>query len=98
MPGFRLTKAALADIRGIARYTQKVWGKAQRRHYLAGLNDKFGTLSQTPTLAAERNEFDPPVRIHHHEKHLIVYVVDDVGILIIRVLHQSMDIPAQLSD
>ena len=96
MPGFRVIKLAQSDIRGIARYTQNEWGAAQRRAYLDELNAKFETLSQTPTIAAERQDFDPPVRIHHHEKHLIVYIIEDAGILIIRVLHQSMDVPAQL--
>lgn len=97
MPGFRVSKLAESDLRSIARYTQNEWGREQRRIYLDGLNDKFETLSQSPTIAAERQDFEPPVRIHTHEKHLIVYVIDDGGILIIRVLHQSMDVPAQLS-
>lgn len=97
MPGFRLSKAAQNDVRGIARYTQKEWGKAQRRRYLDGLNDKFEILSRSPTITAERPDFDPPVRIHSYEKHLIVYVIDHGGILIVRVLHQSMDVPAHLS-
>jgi plasmid stabilization system protein ParE len=30
MPGFRLTKAAKADMRGIGRYTRTRWGRDQR--------------------------------------------------------------------
>jgi plasmid stabilization system protein ParE len=37
-----------------------------------------------------------PVRIYHHSRHLIVYVVDGDNILIVRVLHESMDIGWQL--
>ena len=96
MPDFRLSKAAQTDVRGIARYTQKEWGRAQRRRYLDGLQEKFEALSLTPRRAAERLDFDPPVRIYPYEKHLIVYVIDDGGILIIRVLHQSMNVPAHL--
>ena len=51
-----------------------------------------------PDMAPERRDFRPPVRIHHYEKHLIIYVIEDSGILIVRVLHQSQDVPAQLSD
>ena len=96
MPGFRVSKAAEADIRSIARYTQDQWGRGQRRVYLAGLNDQFEALSESPAIAAERQDFEPPVRICPYQKHLIVYVIDDSGILVIRVLHQSMDIPAHL--
>ena len=97
MAGFRVSKAALADIREIGRYTQKQWGRDQRRVYLDGLNERFQLLAKTPALAAERQGFDPPVRIHPYQKHLIVYVIDGAEILIVRVLHQSMDVPAQLS-
>ncbi len=96
MPGFRVSKEAQNDIRNIGRYTQKEWGAAQRRLYLSGLDQKFGQLAANPKFAAERPEFEPPVRIHHHEKHLIVYVLEDSGILIVRVLHGSMDVPARI--
>lgn len=92
MPEFRLTKAAQTDVQGIARYTQKEWGSAQRRRYLDGLQDKFEALLEAPRTAAERLDFEPPVRIFPYEKHLIVYAIDDGGILIVRVLHQSMDV------
>ena len=44
-----------------------------------------------PNLCPDRDEFDPPVKIHHHKKHLI-NVIEDDGILIFRVLHDQMDI------
>ena len=97
MARFRVSRAAQADIREIGRYTQRQWGKDQRRVYLSGLNDTFCLLANKPLLAAERRGFSPPVRIHPYRKHLVVYVVEDGGILIVRVLHQSMDVPAQLS-
>ena len=98
MPSFKVSQAASHDIRGIAKYTQKTWCRDQRRRYLNSLNQKFDMLAAMPEMAAERSDFDPPVRIHHHEKHLIVYVAIDDGILIVRVLHQSQDVPALLSD
>lgn len=98
MSKFSVSQAANADIRSIAIYTQDTWGRDQRRRYLNGLNEKFEMLAAMPEMAAERWDFRPPVRIHHYEKHLIIYVIADNGILIVRVLHQNMDVPAQLSD
>ncbi len=98
MSGFTVSRAANTDIRGIAKYTQDTWGGDQRRRYLDGLNEKFKALAVMPEMAVERLDFQPPVRIHHYEKHLIIYVITDKGILIVRVLHQSQDVPAQLSD
>ncbi|MDP6567161.1 MAG: type II toxin-antitoxin system RelE/ParE family toxin [Alphaproteobacteria bacterium] len=98
MPGFRVSKKARADIVDIGLYTQRRWGREQRRKYLSGLETGFARLADNPNLAAERTEFDPPVRIHRHERHLIVYRAKGDGILIIRVLHESMDIAARLPD
>lgn len=97
MPIYRVSKQAKNDLRHIGQYTQREWGQAQRRKYLSGLDEKFILLSDNPHLAAERHEFTPPIRVHHHARHLIVYVVDDTGILIVRVLHQSADIDQHLN-
>ncbi|MEM1232309.1 MAG: type II toxin-antitoxin system RelE/ParE family toxin [Pseudomonadota bacterium] len=96
MPTFRVSKATVADLEQIGRYTEHTWGADQRRAYLNGLNDQFVALSERPLAAPERTEFNPPVRIHHHGKHLIVYIIEDDGIFVLRVLHERMNVPAQL--
>lgn len=96
MPGFRVSRAAQEDIRGIGVYTEQQWGRVQRRKYLSGMEARFERLAESPALASERSEFTPPVRIHRYEKHLIVYTAEDDGIFIVRVLHESMDVPAHL--
>jgi toxin ParE1/3/4 len=94
---FRVSRAAEADLRQIARYTEREWGVAQRRRYLSGLNDEFEALSLNPHIAPERGDFDPPVRIRRYERHLIIYVMREADVLIVRVLHQSMDVPSRLA-
>jgi len=88
---FRLTEKAYQDVREIAEYTQDMWGSAQRRKYLDDLNGKFQLLADMPLMAAERKEIDPPIRIFRYESHLIVYLVEDGGILILRIRHHSED-------
>jgi toxin ParE1/3/4 len=39
-----------------------------------------------PTIARERDEFDPPVRIHPSAEHLIVYRTADTLLIVIRIL------------
>ncbi|MBT3333057.1 MAG: type II toxin-antitoxin system RelE/ParE family toxin, partial [Rhodospirillaceae bacterium] len=85
MPGFHVSNAAQVDIRSIGRYTQRQWGAAQRRLYLSGLELKFSQLAKNPELSPERWEFVPPVRIYNYEKHLVVYIPEGAGILVIRV-------------
>ncbi len=89
---FKLTNEARFDLLSIGRYTQKLWGVKQRVKYLAGINDKFQFLDNNPLLSRLRVEFQPPVRIHHHEKHLIIYLIENNDITILRVLHENMNI------
>ena len=97
MSRVQVSKAAAADLRGIGLYTQKTWGKDQRRKYLAGIKQKFRVLAETPQIAVLRTDFVPAVRIHPHDRHVIVYQDTADAIIILRVLHQSMDVEVQLS-
>ena len=47
-------------------------------------------------MGRERHEFSPLVRIHHHASHLIVYVINQHGIEITRLLHDTMDVDIHL--
>jgi len=96
MTAYQLTPAAEADLEAIWNYTDRVWSIEQAHRYIEGLADTFSVLAETPTLARERDEFQPPVRIHPYAHHLIIYLTIDRGILVVRILHESMDVDAQL--
>ena len=53
-------------------------------------------IADNPRIAPERMEYMPPVRIHHHAKHYIVYLVEDDHILIVRLLRDEMDLTKHL--
>ena len=80
MPLYRVSQKAKYDLRHVGLYTEREWGRLQRRKYLNALDEIFGLLAENPRLAPEHYEFTPPVRIHHHEQHLVVYVIEDNGI------------------
>ena len=91
MSRFKVSKKAASDIRSIGHYTQKTWGAPQRRVYLTGLERSFERLADNPALGPLRYEIDPPVRVFRYQSHMIVYVEDIAGVLILRVRHQSED-------
>tara|TARA_B100001250_G_scaffold409377_1_gene433599 strand:+ start:2150 stop:2449 length:300 start_codon:yes stop_codon:yes gene_type:complete len=96
----QIHKQALAeqDLLDIWLYSYQQWGEAQADHYLDELNTAMQGLIDYPLAYRERLEFSPPVRICHHARHLIVYVVAERYLHIVRVLHESMDIEVLLSD
>ena len=96
MGGFRLLPEAENDLESIWLYSASNWGVDQAHAYIDGLVDIFQLISGNPLMCREQSEFTPPVYIHHHAHHLIVFILSDIGIDIVRILHDSMDIDTQL--
>jgi toxin ParE1/3/4 len=84
---YKTTRQADQDIIDIYVHGAAEFGVDQAEHYHAGMVSVFKLLADNPQLARERPEFDPPVRLHPYQAHMIAYNVRDDGILIIRVLH-----------
>ncbi|MGH7084005.1 MAG: type II toxin-antitoxin system RelE/ParE family toxin [Acetobacteraceae bacterium] len=84
---YRITQRARADIIDIYLWGRQEFGQHQAESYHEGLAAAFELIAANPGIARERPEFDPPVRLHPYQSHLIVYILDEAGILIIRVLH-----------
>lgn len=90
----RLVVARLArrDLQAIARYSEKEWGAARKAQYMAAIREKFSLLLQRPAIGAPRHDIAPGYRSHPVGRHLIFYRVEDKSVVIVRVLHQRMDV------
>lgn len=88
----KTTRQADEDLIGIYECGYVTFGEAQAEKYFAELWACFKMLETNPLMGRERSEFSPPVRMYHHGRHLIVYIVEDDTVLIVRVLHDSMDV------
>ena len=89
---FVFSKEAENDLIEIYRYGFINYGENKAELYIETLKEKCQFLADMPNLCPDRDEFNPPVKIHHHRKHLIIYVIEGDSILIVRVLHDRMDI------
>lgn len=89
---YRLTRKAAEDIIAIYQDGIRLFGAVQAEKYHSAMEKAFQLLSENPELAREREEITPPVRVHPHGTHLIVYIVERNGdILIVRVRHGRED-------
>lgn len=90
---YKIYKSAEAedDLADIWVHTLKKWGIEQADKYIDELADTFELLASNPLMCSERHEFVPPVRIHHHGRHFIIYTVESDHIFIVRVLHDRVD-------
>ena len=84
--GYRLTPKAEDDLEAIWRYSAGIWSTDQADPYIDTLIRTIKNIVALPTIARERLEFDPPVRIHPSAEHLIIYYIDADTIHIVRVL------------
>ena len=89
---YELTQAAANDIERILEDSYQEFGEEIAFEYLLSLKDTFLMLSEQPTIGRKIDTIRKDYHRHEHKKHTIFYKILGSDILIVRVLHQSMDI------
>lgn len=95
---YKLSKEDDNDLIDLYLHGFKNFGESQAEQYYFEIEDCIKLLSETPLTCRERTEFTPAVRIHHHGSHLIIYRIQTDHILVIRILHDSMDIQRHIKN
>jgi len=90
MADFLLSLRADADLARIADYTIETYGIEQARRYRDGLEAGFQNLADNPLLGQSTDYLAPHLRRLEHQSHVIFYMPQDNGVLIVRILHASM--------
>tara|TARA_R110000782_G_scaffold82663_11_gene162480 strand:+ start:2200 stop:2499 length:300 start_codon:yes stop_codon:yes gene_type:complete len=98
MSSFVVSRAARADLKNIAAYTQKTWGTSQRIDYLKGLDLAFHCLAENPLSGITCDYIISGLRKHCYESHIIFYENRNSTVFIARVLHSSMDVEPKLKN
>ena len=97
MRKFTLTNQAKSDLKSIAAYTQRKWGKDQRRIYVKQLDDTFHLLSENPELGNNCDYIKQGYRKFPVSSHILFYRnISQLEIEFVRVLHKRMDAKKQL--
>ncbi len=97
MRAFLLTNAAQKDVGDIGRYTAEKWVKRQRDKYLKQLDDAFKLLARQPEIGRDADDIKPGYRKFSQGSHTIFYRAGtESKIVVIRILHNSMDVDRQL--
>jgi toxin ParE1/3/4 len=87
---FRFSRRAESDLRGIAEYTLRTWGKVQAARYLGELEDCCRRLADHPASGRLCEEIRPGLRRWECGEHVIFFRERGVGILVSRILHRRM--------
>jgi len=90
---FLLSRKAIEDLKGIALFTQKKWGKKQRDLYLGKIDSAFHEIGDNFRIGIECSNIRPGYYKFIMGRHLIFYKLNEYGVFfIVRILHGSMDI------
>ena len=86
--GFRLSREAEEDIVAIAEHGILAFGEAHAGRYHRELFTLLTLIGDHPRMARERREIVSPVRIQPFKAHLVVYLIQEDGeVLVLRVRH-----------
>ncbi|RNJ62818.1 MAG: type II toxin-antitoxin system RelE/ParE family toxin [Porphyrobacter sp. IPPAS B-1204] len=96
MRELRISRKADNDLVLISQYTTTEFGRDQARKYLGQLKACFASLLDNPHLGQSAEPVVPHLRRIRQGAHVIFYISAPDGILIVRVLHQSMDFERHL--
>jgi toxin ParE1/3/4 len=89
---FRITPRAESDLKKIASYTLKTWGRRQRNKYLLAMERRFIWLAENAELGKHRTDIHEDYYSYPQGSHVIFYMIRDDFVDIIGVVHQRMDI------
>ena len=98
-PAIHLTDRALRDIASIEAYSIEQFGKRVASKYIDKLESGINYIAENPSLLREETPFHRSLRFYRVEKHLLVCeTAIDTRVIILTVLHASMDVPSRLAD
>jgi toxin ParE1/3/4 len=98
-PAIHLTDRALRDIASIEAYSIEQFGKRVASKYIDKLESGINYIAENPSLLREETPFHRSLRFYRVEKHLLVCeTAIDTRVIILTVLHASMDVPSRLAE
>lgn len=92
MACYRLSVSAVEDLRAIARYSVQHFGVPKAKSYGKSFRICFNIIADNPHVGRAYGYIRPGLRRHSHKSHAVFYILQDQGILIVRILHESQDI------
>lgn len=91
------SQLAEKDLIDIWRYTETTWGEQQADFYLDQIEQHLVMLCKDVSIGKDCGHIREGYRSFKSGKHMIFYKVDANILMVVRVLHERMNIKAHLS-
>lgn len=92
MRPYTVAPRARRDLRDAWVYSRDHWGPSRANRYIRDLDAAIQRVGENPMLGQTCDEVRPGYRKHPAGSHMLFYAVRDDAVVIVRVLHQQMDV------
>ena len=94
-----MTQRSLQDLIAIEAYSVEQFGRRVANQYLDKLESGINRIKENPDLLRGEPPFHASLKFYRIEKHVLVCETGVRGkIIVLTLLHGSMDIPARLAE
>jgi toxin ParE1/3/4 len=87
---------ASADIADIYAFSVERFGRDIAQDYMAGLDISLKRLSEFPESGRVEEGIKPTIHCITYRRHRIFYDFDGTTVMIVRILHQAMNVAGKL--
>ena len=87
-----VSELATDDLRSIQAYTLDHWGPVQATAYEESLHGVLEMLLARPGLGRARDDIRSGLQSYPVASHVILYRIDGDTLMVLRILHQRMDV------
>lgn len=96
MKTIQFTNAAKQDLKSIFTYTIRKWGVVQAKRYSDQLHSHIQKITHSSAFSKPVENIGRDLQQSATGKHMIIFEQADDHILIVRILHEAMDVPRHI--
>ena len=91
-----LTERTLQDLIAVEKYSVETWGRKTANRYVIDIESALQRLADHPDLLRSEPNLNESLYFYRVNQHLLVCDLQPNKILVLTVIHASMDVPERL--
>jgi toxin ParE1/3/4 len=96
LTAYTIAPRARRDLQDAWFYSRDRWGRRRADAYVRELTATIEHLAANPLLGQACDDVRPGYRRHPAGSHMLFYVIRDEAVVVMRALHQQMDVEDKL--